>query len=1166
MPKAITFVGNLTVRMMLLMIWFLTETSFAQQILWEKTYDQGNREDEAYSVNENQDKGFIIAGRSYNSVVDQGLLLRTNENGDILWIKTYGGISYNYRSRFYSVKQTPNGGFISTGFTNSSGAGGYDVWLVRTDGNGNELWTKTFGGSSYDWGRCVQNTQQGGFVVAGSTQSSGAGAQDVWLILTDQNGDKIWSKTFGGTGDDYANYVQQTTDGGFILTGTTRSFGGGGAYIWLIRTDADGNILWTKTHGTGGDYGYVGESTMDGGFIVAAIAGGDAKIIRTDQNGDALFTRSFGYTVTDPCVQQTRDGGFIVTRTFSDKFDYIPECIKTNENGDIVWTKTLGVESEDKYVYFVRQTTDCGFILTGYHWESGYTEDVWLVKLRPPFSLLLKDSHDNPIPQGKAFRIYKVHNDPPTITEEYKGESTTDAQGKITLPGNWGLSGGDSIKVERLLYTEPARKHTNILRNMYYIKVDNTKLKTDGTVFYDTLYRDPCQQQELIVDHTTVMFDLLVSVEWDADQQYLESLLEGFRYMSNYWYDVSDGQLYLDTVRIYDNNVNWDQADVRIYTSNMVRPGVNPYLTGDIRLGGAIHSAGNDRLHFPRIFYFNNEDANRNLTYTIFPYNWTIDQTTYYGHNVSYPPSRTLAHEFGHYGIGFLDEYCHCPCYPEDEIFPDYYFGLMDQNLIPDQPQNSEMSCAGMQYSEASNQVTCQWTERGDRSCWDYFKWDFEGTYDGLFAPVKIPMTEMFWGPNDNLQDLDYDVGGLIPDATTAVVNYDGGATHVRMRAFDPMGVPLPKTDGLLLKTDRDIYQGQTADDGRLLFLGANYGDGVYENAVWVEEPKGTVRWLYGQGVIGKSGVSNFHNAYRTSWAGDSLDLFLKAVEGDYPLLYSTFLSTGTPEYVLTASNMFSSNPTVELHPDEGTTHSYALQSTPTGYSVVIPDDMGSSGRLTLLAVDDSASTFFVHTAYCLTEIVDTAFARVVRDLQGGCELYLDTLNSSLEKVLILSSPYPPIRTGLDPLSEQAGEIYSLSSYPSVALLGSNRIVIHYADSDVDSQFEATLEIFKWNENLQKWQELCGFIDTDNNIVGASINSLGIYGAFTTGYLRGDANGSGLIELGDVVYLITYLYKNGPAPNPLLAGDANCSGEVELGDVVYLITYLYKAGPPPSCK
>jgi hypothetical protein len=164
------------------------------------------------------------------------LLIKTDANGNIIWAKTYGGTGADYA---YSVQQTSDGGYIVAGETTSFGAGSADILLIKTDANGNIIWTKTYGRTSYDLALSVQQTSDSGYIVAGGI---GMGLGDIFLIKTDANGNIIWTKTYGGIGSDYAYSVQQTSDGGYIVAGGTYSFGAGTWDAFLVKTDANGDI------------------------------------------------------------------------------------------------------------------------------------------------------------------------------------------------------------------------------------------------------------------------------------------------------------------------------------------------------------------------------------------------------------------------------------------------------------------------------------------------------------------------------------------------------------------------------------------------------------------------------------------------------------------------------------------------------------------------------------------------------------------------------------------------------------------------------------------------------------------------------------------------------------------------------------------------------------
>jgi len=204
--------------------------------------------------------------------------------------KTYGGTNWDEVS---SVQQTSDGGYILAGYTSSFGAGSYDIFFIKADENGNIFWAKTYGGTGGDFSYSVQQTSEGGYIVAGGTNSFGAGGLDVFLIKTDADGNIIWAKTYRRTGDEWARSVHQTSDGGYILAGATNSFGAGSYDILLIKTDANGNIIWAKTYGgTGNDWAYSLQQISDVGYILAGLTNSfgagdyDIFLINADANGE----------------------------------------------------------------------------------------------------------------------------------------------------------------------------------------------------------------------------------------------------------------------------------------------------------------------------------------------------------------------------------------------------------------------------------------------------------------------------------------------------------------------------------------------------------------------------------------------------------------------------------------------------------------------------------------------------------------------------------------------------------------------------------------------------------------------------------------------------------------------------------------------------------------
>lgn len=341
---------------------------------WEKRVGLTGRDEIGRSVQETAGGGYIIAGSRRNP--DTGTysvhLIKTDDHGNLLWDRAFGGAADD---RGESVQQVTDGGFIITGYTSSAGAGQEDVYLIKTDGSGNALWSQTFGGAGQDAGFSVQETSDNGFIIAGCTTSSGAGEGDIYLIRTDSTGTELWSRTFGGADWDCGFSVQETTGGGFIIAGYTDSFDGGVSKVALVKTDASGVEEWSRRFGGANvARAYSVQETTGGGYIVAGwvwsfqTGNYDVYLIKTEGNGDLVTSRTYGGSGDDwgYSVRETTDGGFIVAgSTYS--FGAGQEdlyLLRTNSIGNVLQAETFGGSRQDAG-YCVQQTADGGYVAVG---------------------------------------------------------------------------------------------------------------------------------------------------------------------------------------------------------------------------------------------------------------------------------------------------------------------------------------------------------------------------------------------------------------------------------------------------------------------------------------------------------------------------------------------------------------------------------------------------------------------------------------------------------------------------------------------------------------------------------------------------------------------------------------------------------------------------------
>jgi len=262
--------------------WLLKTDSYGN-MEWNRTYE-GDGNDEAFSALQTSDGGYLLAGRTWTPERGGDIwLVKTDSAGNEQWTKTFGG---NVGENAYSLIHTPYGGYVIAGYTSSYGAGGGDFWLIKVDSYGNVEWNKTYGGWHSDIAYSIVNTDDGGYALAGDTESYGMGYTDGWLIKVDSTGNAQWNRTYGGRDWDMIRSLIQTPDGGFVFAGYTESSGSGQEDFWLVKTDSSGNELWRKTYGDWDmNFGHCVLETVGGEYLVAGSTGwvdGDAMLVKTD--------------------------------------------------------------------------------------------------------------------------------------------------------------------------------------------------------------------------------------------------------------------------------------------------------------------------------------------------------------------------------------------------------------------------------------------------------------------------------------------------------------------------------------------------------------------------------------------------------------------------------------------------------------------------------------------------------------------------------------------------------------------------------------------------------------------------------------------------------------------------------------------------------------------
>ena len=474
-------------------------TAYQPPIQWSKTYG-GDMIDWGDCIQQTSDGGYIISGtygrNAWSLWFSYYYLVKIDASGNEEWNQVYGPYDAEYVAK--SIQQTPDGGYIIAGYKGVTYM--YDAVVQKTDSLGNLIWEKTFGDQyAYDTGLCVALTSDGGYIITGITSSYGAEAGDALLVKLDSDGNEDWITTLGGADSDSGYSVQQTPDGGYIIAGDSSSYSSSGD-AYLVKTDANGNEEWHNVFGGDQwDGAYSVDQTTDGGYILSGYYGyedwtNDVYLIKTDASGNEEWSTCFGDIDYDEgfCVKQVSDGGYFITGYSTDPINYDPDLyvIKTDAMGAEEWSQCIDGTDTEEYGNYGIETTDGGYIVTGY---TGFymeqTLDMLVIKFQgtnqPP------NQPENPSPADGSVDV-DVQTDLSWTCSDPDGDA-------VTYDVYFGTTSEPVLVAEDL--TDPSYDPGTLLENTtYYWKViaqDSYAAFTEGPVWSFTTQQEEQVQLEI---------------------------------------------------------------------------------------------------------------------------------------------------------------------------------------------------------------------------------------------------------------------------------------------------------------------------------------------------------------------------------------------------------------------------------------------------------------------------------------------------------------------------------------------------------------------------------------------------------------------------------------------------------------------------------------------
>jgi hypothetical protein len=938
----------------------------------------------------------------------------------------------------------------------------YDAFVARlnpyTSGDNSLIYATYLGGNYDDWGYGIAVDREGCAYVTGSAkstdfpttpdpiQSARKESSDVFVSKLSADGlSLVYSTYLGSDGSDEGKDIEVDTAGCAYVCGmgssgfpvTPGAFMTSGSASFVSKLMPDGKDFVYSTHvlqngkiavdDTGQVYIATGLAKMVGDVYKA-----DARVIVLNPEGsDTLFTMTFGGS--------------------------------ENESA-----RDVAVDN-DRSIYLVGYTNSPDFpVENAFQASLAGQNDVFVAKFGKSKKKLVVEvlqdplNHDAlPIP-NTLFDIYAIDLSNRSDPLNYIETQATNDEGLLHLSPDY-YAPGMPVFIQHTAEKIPAMKknHFNEAENMYHVYVDNLIFENNGNIEAQLLEDDQDDTTRTYLSHTSLGYNLIVSIEWLASADYITNLIGGFIQVSNLLYDITNGHVFIDYVAIYDNKNYWKDADIQIYADNYHWPAAT---------AGGIDSASNrGNITLPPAFY-DSETKKGQLTklYEADP----IDPGFIL--NVT-----SIGHELGHYVLGFEDEYENAT---GTTVSSDKNFGFMDNPDDLNDPMSSEMSDFVNGDPLFSSYSLTEHYQLYQQNCWDKLSDSHSRFYNSVRAFIHTPRdlgiasNNVMAGPNSDLDNPDFSVGEMmgfdIMATMTAIPRRDYLVTS-------PNGnLPVPYAQVRLEKqyTGRKIEHGWTTPGGFIKLFNAEPGD-----KIWVVN-KANNQWRFRETLVGQA----------TKQTGNNTEIIeLKEVSGNFALLSGIeFDATGKPVYLCRSDQSFSSAPEIRIYENDSVSEEQTLSLSEDIYSVALSNPGFSEGSVLFTAPDSLGEYFFIPQNAYVLNLNKSDNSLYLASMQ--LELVPDQAITTAEKIALLASYFPAPLGGLPDSVLQVSDVISLNIFPDTAKL-KMRFQIHYQADSIEAAIPEAMIIYKWEDG---WIPMETGVDPVHKSVTSFVEGPGHYAVF----------------------------------------------------------------------